>query len=60
MRNPCCAGAVRRALALGGDRAVARSVVAAHRRMRWTRRYQACRDPWPCRGRREADEVQAR
>ena len=41
----------------GGDVAMARSMVAVHVRNPWTGRCRGCRDPYPCRERREAERV---
>ncbi len=41
----------------GGDVAVARSMVAVHVRNPWTGRCRGCRDPYPCRERRAAEQV---
>jgi hypothetical protein len=47
----------RTALPYGGDVAVARSMVAVHVRNPWTGRCRGCRDPYPCRERRAAEQV---
>lgn len=49
----------RRVLSYGGDISVARSMAAVHERNPWTGRCRTCREAYPCRDRRDADEVLA-
>ena len=44
-------------LPYGGDVAVARSMIVVHVRNPWTGRCRGCRDPYPCRERRAAEQV---
>lgn len=45
------------AVPYGGDRAVARSMVAVHVRNPWTGRCRGCREAYPCRDRQDAAAV---
>ncbi len=44
-------------LPYGGDLVVARSIAKCHQRNPWTGRCRACKDPYPCRDRGDANTV---